>query len=133
MLNSVIALDFEGLTFQIQLNEGDAPLATQAFRHHLPIEGVIVHSMWSGPMGLMGSLNLNDAPLENPSAFLSLGDIAYHPDHHEIGIPYGATQWREPVGSVYVARIGRIEGDLGQLVELGRALQRTGAKKVAFR
>ena len=79
MLNRAVALDIEGLTFQVELSQDDAPLAAKAFLEQLPFEGVVVHSMWSGPMGLMGPVNLNEAPLENASAFLTLGDIAYHP------------------------------------------------------
>ena len=63
MLNRAVALDIEGLTFQVELNQDDAPLAAKAFLEQLPFEGVVVHSMWSGPMGLMGPVNLNEAPL----------------------------------------------------------------------
>ena len=57
---------------------------------------------------------------------MGLGDITYHAGHQNIGISYNSTQWREAVGSVYVTRLGRIEGDLAPLVEIGKTLQRTG-------
>ena len=133
MKNQTVTLEIDGKCFNVVLDEKGAPLAAKAFVEQLPIEGMAVHSMWSGPVFLMGGVNLEEAPLENDAAFLSLGDIAYHPSHHEIGIPYSTTQWREPVGSVYVTRLGRIEGDLAPLVEIGRSLQRKGACKVIFR
>ena len=64
---------------------------------------------------------------------MGLGDITYHAGHQNIGISYNSTQWREAVGSVYVTRLGRIEGDLAPLVEIGKTLQRTGARKAVFR
>ena len=133
MASQTITLLIDGESFIVILDEKEAPLAAKAFFRQLPLEGTIVHAMWSGPVFLMGGVNLDDAPRENDTTFLNLGDISYHSGHHEIGISYDTTQWREPVGSVYVTQLGRIEGDLAPLVKIGKSLQRRGALKIVFR
>jgi hypothetical protein len=133
MKNKTLMLEIDGESFSVVLDEEKAPIAAKAFVRQISIERMAVHSMWSGPVLLMGGINLDNAPLENDVAFLTLGDIAYHPSHQEIGIPYATTQWREPVGSVYVTRLGRIEGDLTPLFNIGRSVQKTGARKIVFR
>lgn len=89
--------------------------------------------MWSGPLCLLNEQDLDGAPLENDTTFLAPGDVIYHPVHHEIGFAYAPTQFREPVGSVYVSFIGRIDDGLAHLVEIGEKLQYTGAVPIALR
>ena len=131
--NTPIVLEFEGLVLGLALFDERAPTACAAVKNKLPLCGEIVHAMWSGPLCLLNEQNLDDAPLENPTTFLAPGDVIYHPIHHEIGLAYAPTQFREPIGSVYVSFIGRITGDLTGLVEIGRNLQRTGAVPVVLR
>jgi len=72
-------------------------------------------------------------PLENPVSFLSTGDLIYHPFHHEIGVAYGPTQFREPIGNAYVTFLGKLSGDLSHVQQVGSRLQRTGARPFALR
>jgi hypothetical protein len=129
--NDPVTLDLDGHALTLELYDAKAPKACAVMRERLPLEGEIVHAMWSGPLCLVNDLN-RDVPLENPTKFLAPGDVIYHPVHHEIGFAYGTTQFREPTGSVYVSFIGRIADDLTPLVAIGENLQRSGAVPVVL-
>jgi len=86
MGGQTVTLDIDGNTFSVVINEKEAPLAAKAFVRQLPLDGTIVHAMWSGPLFLMGGINLDDSPRENEITFVGLGDITYHPSHYQIGI-----------------------------------------------
>ena len=131
--NDPVTLELDGLSLSVTLFDAEAPETCAAVRKRLPLSGEIVHAMWSGPLCLVNDQNLDDAPLENPTTFLAPGDVIYHPVHHEIGFTYAPTQFREPVGSVYVSFIGRITDDLAGLIEIGQNLQRTGAVPIILR
>jgi hypothetical protein len=128
-----LEMTLDGLVLIAELFEEAAPRSTQALLRQLPMEGQAVHAMWSGPLYIVEEVSLNDAPLENPVTFLSVGDLVYHPRHKEIAIAYGPTQFREPSGSVYVTYLGRVTGDLERLAEIGRRLQYTGAKRLVLK
>lgn len=128
-----ITLELDGHLMRLALFDEAAPRACAALRARLPLRGEIVHAMWSGPLCLINDQRLDDAPLENHTVFLAPGDAIYHPIHHEIGLAYEATQFREPIGSAYVSLIGRILDDLEPLVRVGQHLQRSGAKLVVLR
>ena len=130
--NAQITIELDGSDMTISLFDELAPRTCKALRKQLPVRGDIVHAMWSGPLCLLRGQNFDDAPLENPTTFLAPGDVIYHPTHHQIGIAYAVTQFREPIGSVYVTLLGRIADDLDGLVRVGRNLQRTGAKPIAL-
>jgi hypothetical protein len=127
-----LVLDLAEKRLALRLFDEAAPRACAALRKRLPLRGEIVHAMWSGPLCLVNGVSLDGAPLENATSLLSLGDVVYHPVHHEIGFAYAATQFREPVGSTYVTMLGRLDGDLAALVEVGSNLQRSGARPVVL-
>ena len=131
--NTPVTLELGDLALGLAMFDEQAPMACAAVRTRLPLRGEIVHAMWSGPLCLLNEQNLDDVPLENPTTFLAAGDVIYHPVHHEIGFAYAPTQFREPIGSVYVSFIGRIAGDLSGLAEIGLNLQRTGAVAIVLR
>ena len=128
----VIELKIDGRRFSVVLETDRAPAACRAMGEQLPLEGEIIHARLSGPLCLLRRTNLADAPLENPVAFLDPGDIVYHPNHYDIGIAYGPTQFRELAGSVYVSLLGRIVGDLAPLIATGRSLLQTGARPISL-
>ena len=106
-----------------------APLTCRALKAVRPIRGEIYHAMWSGPICLL-NFDLGALSPENAATFFSPGDVLYHPLHKEIGIAYGATQFREPTGNAYTTLIGRLRGDLSALIDIGSRLQRTGARPI---
>lgn len=134
MTGQRILLELDGTIFTATLFSDKAPMACRSLQAQLPLEGEVIHAMYSGPICLMGDINLDDAPLENPQTFFNIGDLLYHPEHKEIGITYAATQFREPIGSVYVSYIGcLVDDDLTPLLEIGKMLRQTGAKKLILR
>ena len=133
MTNGKLTFELEGSRFAVSLFDKAAPKATCALRARLPLDGQIVNAMWSGPVMLINDLDLGGAPLENPITFLAAGDIVYHPAHHQIGIAYAPTQFREPIGPVWVTFLGQVQHNIDDLIEIGRNLQQTGAKHLYFR
>jgi hypothetical protein len=127
-----LVVELDGNVFEATLLDELAPITCRAVRAMRPIRGDVYHAMWSGPICLM-NFDLSGAPLENATTFLSPGDLLYHPVHKEIGIAYGATQFREPTGAAYTTLIGRLRGDLAPLVETGSRLQRIGARPLLIR
>lgn len=125
-----VTVEIDGIRLTLALAADAAPATTSALMAMLPLRSELIHAMWSGPVCLTTGVRLGDLPLENAVSFLGLGDVVYHPTHHEIGFAYDATQFREPIGSVYVTAIGRLEGDLAALANFGRRLQRTGARPI---
>jgi hypothetical protein len=128
-----LELTLDSLVLIAELFEEAAPQSTRSLLSQLPLEGQAMHAMWSGPLCIVEQVNLSDAPLENPVTFLGVGDLVYYPRHNEIAIAYGATQFREPTGSVYVTYLGRARGDLERLGDIGRRLQHTGAKRLVLK
>lgn len=128
-----IAVELAGHRFAATLFANLAPLACQALVARLPLEGPAIHAMWSGPLYLLNGVDLGDLPVENATTYLGPGDLVYHPRHKEIGVAYEPTQFKEPVGPVYVTLLGQLAGDLGALVEVGRRLQYTGAQRLVVR
>ena len=127
-----IIVEIDGKPFETSLRDDIAPHTCHALLATLPIKGEIIHAMWSGPLCLMLDVNLG-VPLENPVSFLSTGDLIYHPFHHEIGVAYGPTQFREPTGNAYVTFLGKLSGDLSHVQQVGSRLQRTGARPFGLR
>jgi hypothetical protein len=124
-----VSLAIDGIGLDLVLKVEPESATATALRAALPLAGEVIHAMWSGPVCLFG-FDLGPLPLENPISFLAPGDVVYHPTHHEIGFAYAPTQFREPIGSVYVTSLGRLEGDLDALARLGRRLQRIGARPI---
>ena len=129
MTREEVVLKLDGKVFEATFFTDLAPVTCRALRAVRPIRGEIYHAMWSGPICLM-NFDLGALSLENAATFFSPGDVLYHPIHKEIGIAYGATQFREPTGAAYTTLIGRIRGDLSALIEIGSRLQRTGARSI---
>lgn len=127
-----ISLEVGGQRLRLELFDAAAPLACAALRKRLPLRGDIVHAMWSGPVCLINDVTLDDAPLENPVSLLAVGDVIYHPLHHEIGFAYATAQFREPSGPSYVTMLGRLVGNIEPLIAAGRNLQRSGARPVVL-
>jgi len=131
--NAPLTLELDSHPMHLVLFDDAAPRTCEVLRQRLPLQGDIVHAMWSGPLCLLNEQYLDESPLENPVTFLAPGDVIYHPVHHEIGFTYGTTQFREPIGSVYVTLIGRIDDDLSTLERVGKNLQTTGAQPIVLR
>ena len=124
-----LVIKLDGKPFEATVFGDLAPLTWRALKAVRPIRGEIYHAMWSGPICLL-NFDLGAVSLENATTFFSPGDVLYHPVHKEIGIAYGATQFREPTGAAYTTLIGRLRGDLSGLIEIGSRLQRTGARSI---
>jgi hypothetical protein len=127
-----IVVELDRRAYDVTLMADRAPHTCRALRAQLPISGEFFHAMWSGWLGLL-LCELRGVPLENPTTYLGPGDVVYHPQHHEIGICYRATQFKEPHGPSYVNLFGQLQGDLSHLQALGCRLQITGAKPVRLR
>lgn len=123
-----IKLMLDKLDFEVSLFTDLAPLTCQALVAALPIELQVIHAMWSGHQLIALPIDLHMSTLENPIAMSVPGDVLYHQHHQEIAIVYGEAQFREPIGPVYVTRVGRIQGDLEALAALGERVQMEGAK-----
>jgi hypothetical protein len=128
-----ILMEIDGSHNPVDLYTDQAPVACRALLDRLPLEDEILHARLSGPLCLLRRINLADAPLENPVAFLNPGDIAYHPTHFDVSIAYGPTQFRELAGTVYVSLLGRVVGDLSSLIATGQSLPRTGTRAISLR
>jgi hypothetical protein len=129
-MGKTILMKIDGNDFSVDLFTDQAPIACQAILQRLPLAGEVINARLSGPLCLLRKVNLDDAPMENPVAFLNPGDIAYHPAHYDISIAYGATQFRELAGTVYVSLLGRIVGDVSPLMVTGQSLLETGARPI---
>jgi len=130
---TIIRARLSDIDFSIVLTEGaSTSKATRMLLDRLPFEGEAVHAMWSGPLILCHVDDAHELEVENATTFLAVGDVVYHPSHFEIGIAYETTQFREPIGPVYVSKIGTIRDGLAGIVDIGRHLQRTGAKRLRF-
>jgi hypothetical protein len=81
-----LEMEIDGCRFSVDLYVDRAPAACAAMREKMPLGGEIIHARLSGPLGLLRRINLADAPLENPVAFLDPGDIVYHSAHFDVGI-----------------------------------------------
>jgi hypothetical protein len=127
-----IVVELDGKTYEASIYTDKAPFTCRAIRAQSPIRGDFFHAMWSGWLGLM-LYELKNVPLENPHTYFSPGDLLYHPHHHEIGICYQATQFKEPHAAVFVNLFGRLHGDLTHLIQVGRRLQMTGARPLVIR
>lgn len=114
--------------FAIEAPAARAPKTIELLRGVLPLRVEAIHAMWSGPLILVHIPGVSEIAVENPITFLKAGDVVYHPAHFELGIAYDTTQFREPVGSVYVSRIGQVSAGLDPIVALGKRLQRLGAQ-----
>jgi hypothetical protein len=123
-----IKLTLDKLEFRVSLLTEAAPLTCRALLAALPIELQVIHAMWSGHQLIATPIDLHMSTLENPIAMTVPGDVLYHQHHQEIAIVYGEAQFREPIGPVYVTRMGRVEGDLEALATLGDRVQLEGAK-----
>jgi len=123
-----IKLKLDKLEFSVALLTDVAPLTCCALVDALPIERQVIHAMWSGHQLIATPIDLHMTTLENPIAIPVPGDVLYHQHHQEIAIVYGEAQFREPIGPVYVTRVGRIECDLEALASLGERVQLEGAK-----
>lgn len=124
-----IKLKLDNLEFAVSLLTEAAPLTCRALLAALPIELPVIHAMWSGHQLIATPIDLRLGTVENPIAIPAPGDVLYHQHHQEIAIVYGEAQFREPIGPVYVTRVGRIEGDLEALAALGARVQTEGAKQ----
>ena len=101
MAENLITLTLEqGDKISLRLFADAAPRAVKALLDRGTISGEVVHSMWSGPVCLMGGINLDDAPLENATTLFQPGDFVYHPEHHEIGFAYA------PLSELYALKAG---------------------------
>jgi hypothetical protein len=118
----------EDLRFEADLLVDAAPETCRALLAALPIESRVIHAMWSGHLIIATPIDLCLSRVENEVSIPAPGDLLYHQRHKEIAIAYGEAQFREPVGPVYVARFGHLQGDLRALAELGSRVQLEGAK-----
>jgi len=132
-MGELILMEIDGRQFSVDLYTDQAPVTCRALLDRLPLEDKILHARLSGPLCLLRRINLDDAPLENPVAFLNTGDITYHPTHFDASIAYGPTQFRELAGTVYVSLLGRVVGDLSSLISTGQSLPRTGTRPISLR
>jgi hypothetical protein len=93
-----IEIEMEGVVIVGTLMDGDewgqAPKACDAFLKTLPINAKAMHGMWSGNIVVVESAKIPEVEPENPTIFLSQGDIGIVPNRYgrkvgELIIAYG--------------------------------------------
>ncbi len=133
-----ITVDLDGVRAEGELWDDRAPKTVAALLPHLPITDRTIHVRWSGAAWRTEkNYPLKVGEVENQATWLEPGDIIYYdaPEHQlfKVAFIYGVSQWREPKGELYVARIGKITKNLDPFVKTCEQVLFQGPKAVAIR
>jgi hypothetical protein len=133
-----ITIDLDGVRAQGELWDDRAPKTVAALLPRLPIADRTIHVRWSGAAWRTEkNYPLGVGEVENRATWLEPGDIIYYdaPEHnlYKVAFIYGTSQWREPKGELYVARIGRVTGNLDAFISVCEQILFQGPKPVAIR
>jgi len=133
-----ITVDLDGVRAEGELWDDRAPKTVAALLPHLPITDRTIHVRWSGAAWRTEkNYPLQVGEVENRATWLEPGDIIYYdaPEHQlfKVAFIYGVSQWREPKGELYVARIGKITKNLDPFIKTCEQVLFQGPKAVAIR
>lgn len=133
-----IAVDLDGVRADGALWDDRAPKTVAALLPHLPITDRTIHVRWSGAAWRTEkNYPLNIGEIENKATWLEPGDIIYYDDPrhrlYKIAFIYGTSQWRDDKGELYVARIGKITGNLDAFIKACEQVLFVGPKPVTIR
>ncbi|MHC5234054.1 DUF3830 family protein [Brucella sp. LJL56] len=100
-----------------------APENIAVLWNHLPVHGPIRHARWSGQqiyMKIDELAHLCDK-VENPTSFLSRGQISFRPERGMFAVSYGVAQDRDQplharVVNGYASLIGCVDDNVDQLL-----------------
>ena len=123
-----ISIAVDGLRLGAYVDVTAAPRTCERLLQFLPWQAQFVGARWSGPICLVQKINLYGLPLESPIALLSPGDIVFHPEHRDLAIAYGPSQFVEQTRAVYVTHVGRIIEGLSEFAAIGSRIHKTGAE-----
>ena len=133
-----IAVDLDGVRAEGELWDDRAPRTVSALLPYLPITDRTIHVRWSGAAWRTEkNYPLQVGEIENRATWLERGDIIYYDDPrydlYKIAFVYGTSQWRDPGGELYVARIGKVTGNLDAFVKVCEQVLFSGPKAVTIR
>ncbi|HET7264345.1 MAG TPA: DUF3830 family protein [bacterium] len=133
-----ITIELGGVRAEGELWDDRAPKTVAALLPHLPISDRTIHVRWSGAAWRTEkNYPLQVGEIENRATWLERGDIVYYDapeyDLFKVAFIYGQSQWRDPKGELYVARIGRVTGNLDAFVQACEQVLLQGPKTVAIR
>jgi len=133
-----IIVDLGGTIADAELWDEKAPKTTAALLHHFPITDRTIHVRWSGAAWRTEkNYPLGVGEIENGATWLEPGDIIYYdaPEHNlfKVAFIYGVSQWREPKGELYVARIGKVAGNTEAFFKVCEQILFEGPKPIAIR
>lgn len=132
-----ITIDLDGVRAAGELWDDRAPKTVAALLPHLPITDRTIHVRWSGAAWRTEkNYPLEVGEIENRATWLEPGDIIYYdaPEHglYKVAFVYGTSQWREPKGELYVARIGKVTGNLEAFIRVCEQILFQGPKSVVI-
>ena len=127
---SKIVLEFQkGGSFNVILNEKDAPITTKHFLEKLPYKGNALQARFAGEelffkMPLTIQYENNVKPV--------VGDISFNaePKWQAVCIYYGSNiRVSEPFFNLF----GKLEGDFNELKEIGERIWKEGKEEITIR
>ncbi|HKX17665.1 MAG TPA: DUF3830 family protein [bacterium] len=133
-----ITVELDGVRAEGELWDDRAPKTVAALLPHLPISDRTIHVRWSGAAWRTEkNYPLTVGEIENRATRLERGDIIYYdaPEHDlfKVAFIYGQSQWRDPKGELYVARIGKVTKNLDAFVKVCDQVLFQGPKAVTIR
>jgi hypothetical protein len=133
-----ITVDLDGVRAEAELWDERAPRTVAALLPHLPISDRTIHVRWSGAAWRTEkNYPLDVGDIENRATWLDPGDIIYYdaPEHQlfKVAFIYGQSQWRDPKGELYVARIGKVTKNVEAFIKVCEQVLFQGPKTVAIR
>lgn len=133
-----IAVELDGVRAEGELWDDRAPKTVAALLPHLPISDRTIHVRWSGAAWRTEkNYPLKVGEIENRATWLERGDIIYYdaPEHDlfKVAFVYGQSQWRDPKGELYVARIGNVTKNLDAFIKVCEQVLFQGPKAVTIR
>jgi hypothetical protein len=130
-----IKLLLDGTTYEAELYEDVAPKTCKALLESLPLEGDATHAAWSGEnlfvMWDQANVKAKFEP-ENQTIYGSNGELLWDigAKIYELYIAYGQAQYRWKTGNLVPNLFGRIIGNTKPLQQIGKRIQKEGAKKI---
>jgi hypothetical protein len=133
-----ITIELDGVRAQGELWDDRAPKTVAALLPRFPIDDRTIHVRWSGAAWRTEkNYPLGVGEIENRATWLEPGDIIYYdaPEHnlYKVAFIYGVSQWREPKGELFVARIGQVTGNREAFFKVCEQILFEGPKPVAIR
>jgi len=123
-------------TFKARFEEALAPKTVAAFKKQMPFVSKVVHVRWSGEGVWMplGDLDFG-VDYENHTSYPAPGQIILYPggiSETEILLAYGGVHFASKMGQLAGNHFITIEGDLENVVKLGKMTLWEGAQDIRF-